>query len=84
MHTYALPKYGLDSALSAQICSLSSNSAAFCFDTITGRIQLFWFATIACVRPVEAGPSMRETASASKPLNIASDRVAPKFDVRFA
>jgi hypothetical protein len=63
-----LPKKGLDSALSAHTCSLSANSAEFCLLTMTGACQLAWSATVAAVSPVDAGPSMRDTAIASKPL----------------
>jgi len=49
-----------------------------CFETITGGIQAFLsLAAAACTL------SVRETAIASKPLKVASSRVAPKFEVRF-
>jgi hypothetical protein len=77
-----LPKNGLEAALSTQICSLSEKSEAFCFVTITGGIQLFWSAMISGVR---AGvPSIRETATASKPLKASSERMELKFEVRLA
>jgi hypothetical protein len=48
-------------------------------ETITGGIQaLFTLAAAAWAL------SVRETAIASKPLNVASSRVAPRFEVRFA
>src|SRR5947208_12555048 len=39
LQTYALPKNGLDTALSTHRFSLSVNSAEFCLVTITGAIQ---------------------------------------------
>jgi hypothetical protein len=63
-----LPKNGLDSALSAHTCSLSENKAEFCLLTMTGAFQLAWSDTMAWVTPVDAGPSMRDTAMASNPL----------------
>src|SRR5215211_2515803 len=39
LQTYTLPKWGLEAALSAQICSLSLNRAAFCLVTSTGSSQ---------------------------------------------
>ena len=76
-----MPKNGLDSALSAHTCSLSENRAAFCLLTITGACQFAWFDTMAWVRPVEAGPSIRDTAMASNPLKPAWPG---KLDVRLA
>jgi hypothetical protein len=76
-----LPKNGLDSALSAHTCSLSENSAAFCLLTMTGACQLAGFATVAAVRPVEAGPSIRDTAMASNPLKPSRPG---KLEVRLA
>src|SRR5436190_2634587 len=77
---YTVPKNGLDAALSAQICSLSEKIVCeTCFDTITGGIHaLLTFAAAAWTL------SVRDTAIASKPLKVASSRVAPKFAVRFA
>jgi hypothetical protein len=62
-----LPKNALDSALSAQICSLSENSAEFCLLAMTGACQLDWSATSSGVRPVSDEPSIRDTAIASSP-----------------
>jgi hypothetical protein len=58
-----LPKWGLDAALSAQICSLSLNRAVFCRVTMTGSFQ-------ALLRPAMAPAmsSVRETAIAAAPL----------------
>src|SRR5436190_12800473 len=79
---YTVPKNGLDSALSAQICSLSENVVPDCWLMITGCIQ----AALPEGPPKAAvsGSSVRETAIASKPLNTLSERVAPRFDVRLA
>src|SRR6266542_2031304 len=76
---YTLPKKGLDSALSAHTCSWSENSAAFCFDTITGSIQAF-----ASPAAAACGSSVRDTAMASNPLNDCSERSELKFEVRLA
>jgi hypothetical protein len=75
------PKNGLEEALSAHTCSLSENRAAFCLLTMTGAFQLAWLDTMALASPVDAGPSIRDTAIASKPLNPCRPG---KFDVRFA
>src|SRR6266508_2902364 len=68
---YTLPKWLLDAALSAQICSLSENWVLLLFfDARTGCIQLSLSPTIS---GVSAGsPSILETPMASKPLNGAS------------
>ncbi|MEI8410910.1 MULTISPECIES: hypothetical protein [unclassified Kribbella] len=42
MQTYTLPKKSLEAALSAQICSLSENSAEFCLVTMTGSDHAAW------------------------------------------
>ena len=77
-----MPKWSLEAALSAQICSLSEKVAEDCLLAITGRIQAFLSATIAGVR---AGwPSMRDTPIASKPLKVCSSRSAEKLAVRLA
>ena len=47
---------------------LVGEQAEFCLLTITGACQLAWLATVAAVSPVDAGPSIRDTAIASKPL----------------
>src|SRR5205809_951825 len=77
-----LPKNGLDEALSAQICSLSEKVVEDWCATSTGGIQ----AALPAAVLVEAiaTSSVRETASASKPLNTSSDRVAPRFAARLA
>ena len=64
LHSYALPKNGLDSALSAQICSLSLNSASFCLVTMTGSYHAAFCPAIA-----PAMSSVRETAIAEAPAN---------------
>src|SRR5215468_3934315 len=62
LHRYTLPKNGLEDALSAQMSSLSDNSAAFCLLAITGSIQALWSpAAAACTL------SVRETTAAEKP-----------------
>jgi hypothetical protein len=63
LQTEALPKYRLDSALSAQICSLSENNAEFCLVTATGSIQASFSPAIA-----PAMSSVRESARAPLPL----------------
>ena len=77
-----MPKNGLDEALSAQICSLSENVVDDCRLMITGGIH----AALPATPPPAAvcGSSVRETAIASKPLKVCSERVAPVFEVRFA
>src|SRR5438270_347841 len=66
-------------AMPAQTCSLSENVVEDCRETTTGFVQAFLsFAAAA------ATLSVRETAIASKPLNTASSRVAPRFEVRLA
>ncbi len=75
LHTYTFPKNGLDEALSAQICSLSLNSAPFCLVTITGGIH----AAFPAVPPAAAAAtlSVRDTAIAASPLNaLGSNLVA--------
>jgi hypothetical protein len=62
LQTYALPKCGLDSALSAQTCSLSLKSAEFCRVTITGSNQASLSPAIA-----PAMSSVREIAIAPAP-----------------
>ena len=74
-----MPKFGLDAALSAQICSLSEKRVEFCFVTITGLDQALFEPAIA-----PATSSVRDTATASNPLNAASERVAEKFATRLA
>ena len=69
----------LDSALSAQICSLSENVVEDCLLMTTGSFQASWLPVAAA-----ATSSVRETAIASNPLKVSSERVAPKFAVRFA
>ena len=78
-HTYVVPKNGLDEALSAQICSLSENVVDDCFEISTGADQADCTLCAAA-----ATSSTWETAMASKPLKVASVRVAAKLDVRFA
>ena len=70
--------------MSAQTCSLSENSTAFCLVTITGSNQFAWSEMIAGVRPVEAGASIRETATASNPMKTCSERSVLKLAARFA
>src|SRR5438105_232149 len=77
--TYTLPKNGLNDALSAQICSLSEKVVDDCFDTSTGGSHAPLLPAAA-----EAALSVRDTASASKPLNAESERGAPRFAVRWA
>ena len=81
-HTYTVPKNALEEALSAQTCSLSEKVVDDCFEMTTGGFQ----AAFPAAPPVAATAalSVRETAIASKPLNASSDRVAPRFEVRFA
>jgi len=74
-----LPKKGLLAALSAQICSLSLKVVDDCFEISTGGCQALLVPAAAA-----ATSSVRETAMPSKPLNVSSRFVAPKFDVRFA
>ncbi len=73
---YALPKNGLLAALSAQICSLSLNVVDDCLVTITGAIQ-----AVASFAAAAATSSVRETETASKPLNVSS-RFVLRFEVR--
>ena len=77
--TYTVPKKRLDDALSAQTCSLSENVVLDCLEMTTGG-----FHAALMLAAAEATSSVRETAIASKPLNAASERVAPKFEVRLA
>src|SRR5207253_10242423 len=64
-HMYTFPKNGLELALSAQICSLSSNVVELMrVVAITGGSQLFWFATLDGV-----GLSSLDTPTARKPLH---------------
>jgi hypothetical protein len=77
--TYALPKCGLEAALSAQICSLSANAAALLLGITTGASQA---ALLPCAAAVAS--SVRDTPIPSTPLNAKSLRVAAKFAVRFA
>ena len=64
-HMYTFPKNGLELALSAQICSLSSNVVELMRDVAsTGGSQLSLLWTLAAV-----GLSIRETPTARKPLN---------------
>src|SRR5574341_927512 len=67
---YTFPKKGLLAALSAQICSLSLNVVDDCLETITGAFHAF----LPAVPPdaAVATSSVRETAMASKPLNVSS------------
>src|SRR5439155_8558274 len=79
-HAYTVPKNGLDSALSAQICSLSENVVPDCLATITGFCHAF-------LSPAAAawGSSVRETAMASKPLKAGPvPQGEPQFEVRLA
>src|SRR2546423_7000114 len=73
---YALPKKGLEAALSAHTCSLSEKVVDDWCDTITGCFQ-------AAMLPAAADwtSSVLDTAMASNPLKAASDRVAPKLEV---
>src|SRR6476646_5243526 len=84
-HTYTVPKNGLEDALSAQICSLSENVVDDCRLITTGA-QPAAPTHHAFLSPLAAArmSSVRETAMASGPRKAASERVAPKFDVRFA
>jgi hypothetical protein len=76
------PKWSLEAALSAQICSLSAKVAEDCLLAITGRIQLSLPATTC---GVSAGrPSRRETAIASGPLKACWSRSVEKLAVRLA
>jgi hypothetical protein len=77
--TYTFPKKELDEALSAQICSLSAKVVEDCLETMTGSFQAF-----ASPPAAAATSSVRETAIASNPLNLCSQRVAPTYEVRFA
>jgi hypothetical protein len=72
-----LPKKGLEAALSAHTCSWSENSAAFCLEMMTGSIQ-----ALASPAAAALGSSVRETAMASKPLKVCSERSALKLAVR--
>ena len=72
-----MPKCGLVAALSAQICSLSENVVDDCLETSTGADHAELEPAAAAARS-----SVCETAIASKPRNVWSERVAPKFDVR--
>jgi len=74
-----LPNVGLEDALSAQICSLSENVVEDCLEITTGADHAALFPSAA-----DCTLSVRETAIPSKPLNVASSRVTPRFDVRFA
>src|SRR4051794_32206696 len=62
--TYTWPKYRELDALSAHTCSLSENVVLDCLVTTTGGFHAE--ASPAAARP---GSSVRETATASKPLN---------------
>ena len=72
-----MPKNGELETLSAQIPSLSENSAAFWRLTMTGFDQAELMPAAALVRS-----SVCETAMASNPLNACSLRCAAKFEVR--
>ncbi|TML12894.1 MAG: hypothetical protein E6G31_08535 [Actinobacteria bacterium] len=74
-----MPKNGLESALSAQICSLSENVVPDCREMMTGGIHASLSFPAAA-----ATSSVRETPIASYPLKRASSRVVPKLAVRFA
>ena len=63
LHTYTLPKWGLDSAWSAQSCSLSLNNAELWRLTITGSIQASLSPATAPARS-----SDRDTVMAPWPL----------------
>jgi len=78
-HTYVVPKNGLEEALSAQICSLSEKVVEDCREMTTGGSQAALLLAAAAWTL-----SVRETAIASKPLNVCSERVAPTLAVRFA
>ena len=82
-HTYALPKNGLTSSWSTQICSLSLKVVEDCLLATTGAIQLSCSATTsgAVSSFTEAGRSRRETPNATYPLNVA---VPGKWLARFA
>jgi hypothetical protein len=71
-----LPKNGLDSALSAQTCSLSENSAEVWRLAMTGALHAPLLPAAAA-----ATSSVCETAIASAPLNGAVPGIA---DVRLA
>src|SRR5438270_5218295 len=76
---YTLPKNGLEATLSAQICSLSENVVVDCFDTRTGGIQ-----ALLTLAAAAATLSVRDTATASNPLNASSERTALKLEARLA
>ena len=80
--TYTVPKKALDAALSAQTCSLSENVVDDCLEMTTGCRH----AALPASPPAAASVtlSVRETAIASKPLKLASERTALRFAVRFA
>ena len=65
--------------MSAQICSLSENVVWDWWEMIPGAFH-------ALLLPAAADTtlSVRETAMASNPLKVDSDRVAPRFEVRLA
>ncbi len=77
-HTYARPKNGLAAALSTQTCSLSEN-VEDCFEITTGAGQ-----AEAVPAAAACGLSVQETAIASNPPKVSSDRVALKLEVRLA
>jgi hypothetical protein len=65
-----LPKNSLEAALSAQICSLSENSAELCLVTITGSDQAsFTPANAAASRLPGPVASRCATVIAAAPLN---------------
>ena len=72
--------------MSAQICSLSLKVVEDCLETRTGTFQLFLFDTMVGVK--SGAPSIRDTAMASKPLNVSSrdggGKPSVKLWVRFA
>ena len=80
-----MPKCGLPEELSAQICSLSEKVVDDCLLMTTGA-QPAEPVHQALLSPLAAAcmSSVRETAMASNPLKDWSDRVAPKFALRFA
>jgi hypothetical protein len=70
-----VPKNGLLSALSAQICDLSENVVFDCLDMTTGGIQASLF-PLAAART----SSVRDTAMASNPLNAGAEKLEVRFE----
>src|SRR6266542_1961732 len=67
LQTYTFPKNGLDAASSAQIASLSENSADACLVAITGRFHAALFPAAAAAKS-----SVRDTPMAPPPLKNSS------------